>query len=152
ELAVVAALDEQPLRMRLLEERRADLSGRDVRRDREHRHTAPVSVVQSLDQMRVARAAAARADGEPAGEVRLRRRRERAGFLIPDVDPLDAFRAPDRIHEGVQAVADDAVHARDAGLTEDVHELLCDVAHESLLSRSASPRAGSSARPGTTQG
>ena len=49
ELAVVAALDEQPLGVRLLEEGGTDLLGRDVRGDGEYRHAAPVRVVQSLD-------------------------------------------------------------------------------------------------------
>ena len=50
-LAVHAALAEQLLRMGLLEIAPADLLPRDVRRDRQHRHPAPVRVEQAVDQV-----------------------------------------------------------------------------------------------------
>src|SRR4029450_6088094 len=100
-----------------------------------------VSVVQALDQVRVPRPAATRADREPAGEVRLGRRREGARLLVADVDPFDAFGRSDRVHEGVQAVTDHAVHTGDASLDEDVDKLLSDGAHCGLLlGRSSSRR------------
>lgn len=38
--------------------------------------------------------------------------------------PLDAVGAPDHVHDRVEAVADDAVAALDAGLPKDVDQLL----------------------------
>jgi hypothetical protein len=49
----------------------ADLLRRDVRGKREHRRAAAVRVVRPLHQVRVARAAAARAHGQPAGQLPL---------------------------------------------------------------------------------
>ena len=87
-----------------------------MRGDRKYRGAAAVSVVQSLNQVRVPRSAAACADREPPGELRFGRRCERPRLLVADVDPLDPRRSSDGVHEGVQAVTDDAIYTRDAGL------------------------------------
>jgi hypothetical protein len=72
--------------------------------------------------------------------VRLGRSREGARLLIADVDPFDPFRPSDRVHEGVQAVTDHAVHTGDAGLDEDVDKLLSDGAQGGLLLEHSSSR------------
>jgi len=85
--------------------------------------------------MGVPGSAAARTDHEPAGELRLGRRCEGSRLLVADVDPGDALGASDRVHEGVEAVADHAVHTADASLLEYLDELLGDGAQGDLLSR-----------------
>ena len=87
-----AALAEQLLRVGLLEVAAADLGARDVRGDRQHRHPAAVRVEQPVDQVQVARSAAARAHRELAGQRGLGGRRERRRLLVADVDPGDRRR------------------------------------------------------------
>ena len=111
ELAVDAAVPEQILRMRLLEVVRADLGARDVRGDREHRHPAALRVVETVDQMQVARAATACADRQLSGQRGIRRRRERGCLLVTDVLPRDFAGAPDRVGETIEAVTREAVDA-----------------------------------------
>jgi hypothetical protein len=105
QFAVDAALTEQVLGMRFLEVLRPDLAARDVRRDREHRHPAALGVEQSVDQVQVAGAAAARAHRELTGQRCVGGRGERRRLLVPDVLPGDVTRAPDGIGETVEAVA-----------------------------------------------
>ena len=75
ELAEAAALREQALGVGLLEVAGADLGRGDVRGDGEHRRAAAVGVVEPLDEVGVAGAAGSRAHREPAGDLRLGRRR-----------------------------------------------------------------------------
>ena len=77
--------------MGLLEILPADLGGRDVRGDRQHRHVAAVRVEQPADQVQVARPAAC-AHRQLPGQRRLGRCREPRGLLMPDMqDPLLAL-------------------------------------------------------------
>ena len=102
--------------MRRLEIVDADLAARDVCRDRQHRHAAAMAVEQAVDQMQVARPAAAGADRQLAGQMRLGTRGKGTGLLVPHVDPVDGSQAPQRIGEAVQRIADDAIDALDARL------------------------------------
>lgn len=61
---------------------------------------------------------------EGAGDLGLGAGREGGGLLVPDLDPVDSVRSADRVHDGVQAVADDPVHPPHARAHEDVDELL----------------------------
>lgn len=106
QLAVVTALGEQLLGMRLLEEPGPDLVARDVGGKRQHRRAAAVRVIQALDEMRVARAGAPGAHREPPGELRLRPGRKRGRLLVVDMDPFDAVGAMHHVDDGVEAVAD----------------------------------------------
>jgi hypothetical protein len=126
ELAEMAALLEQELRMGLLKIAAADLGRRDLRGDAEHGHARAVAVEQSVDEVQVARSAAAGADGELAAQMRLGPGRERGDLLVPYMDPLDLALAADGVSEPVQAVADDAVDPLDARSGERLGELICD--------------------------
>ena len=76
-------------------------------------HARAVAVEQAVDEMQVARPAAARADRELAGQVGLGAGRESGGLLVPDMDPLDLALPAHRVGEAVQAVADEAVDPLD---------------------------------------
>lgn len=128
-LAVVAAIDEQPLGMGLLEVAAADLGAGDLRGQREHRRAGAVRVVQALDQVGVAGAAASGADREPPGDLRLGGGGERAGLLVAHVYPLDAVGAADGVHDRVEAVAHDPVDPPHSRLEQHLDELLGDRAH-----------------------
>ena len=115
QLAVHAALAEQLLRMGLLEVLPADLLGRDVRGDGQHRDPAAVGVEQAVDQVQVARSAAGRAHRQFPGQRRLGGRRERGRLLVPDVLPGDRAVAAHRVGEPVQRIPGNPVyplHAR----------------------------------------
>jgi hypothetical protein len=67
----------------------ADLGGRNVRRYREDRRSAPVAVEETVDQMQISGSAAPGADGQFAGQLRLCARCECRRFLVPDMNPFD---------------------------------------------------------------
>ena len=56
--------------------------------------------------------------------------RESRHFFMPDMHPLDLALAADRVGEPIQAVADDAIDALDAGRRESLGELICDCFHD----------------------
>ena len=68
--------------MRLLEVGAADLGARDLGGDRQHRNAAAMAVEQAVDQVQVARPAAAGADRELAGQLRLGAGGERRHLLV----------------------------------------------------------------------
>jgi hypothetical protein len=97
--------------VRLLEVVRTDFRARDVRGDRQHRNPAALRVVETVDQVQVARAAAAGADRQLSGQRGIRRRRARGRLLVTDVLPRDFAGAPERVGEPVEAVTRQAVDA-----------------------------------------
>jgi len=125
-LAVVATLREEVLRVGLLEVSAADLMGGDLRGNGEHGHTAPVAIVQPVDQVQVARAAAAGADGELAGEVRFCSRGEGCRLLVPHGDPSKPVLSPDGIGDSVERVSRDPIDPRHFSADEGVHQQFCD--------------------------
>jgi len=112
--------------MRCLEVIDADLAARDVRSDRQHGHVVALRVKQAVDEMEVARTAAARADRELAREVGLGAGCEGGTLFVANVNPLDGVQRPQGIGEAVQRVATDAINALDARLGEGLrHEVRC---------------------------
>ena len=114
QFAIVAAFLEQRLRMGLLEIAGADLRRRNLRGDRQHRHPRAVAIKQAVDQMQIARSAAAGADREFAGQMRFGAGRESGNLFMPDMNPLDLGLPAQRVGQPIQAVADDAIDPLDA--------------------------------------
>ena len=103
-----------------------------------------MTVVQPVDQVKIAGSAAAGADDEAPGEVSLRAGCEGRHFLVPHVYPFDLALAPQRVRDAVETVADDAVHALDAGARENLDELIRDRSgHHVLLAMRLGARAAS---------
>jgi hypothetical protein len=102
QLAVVAALPKEVLRVGLLKVSAADLTGGDLRGNGENRYAVTVAVVEPVDQVEVARAAAAGADGETPGEVRLGSRGEGRSLFVPRVDPSELVLSPDGVGDPVE--------------------------------------------------
>jgi hypothetical protein len=123
ELAVMAALLEQHLRMRLLEVAGADLRRGNVRRDGKNGHARSMVIEKAVDQMEVARFAAAGAHRKFTGQMRLGARREGGHFLVPNVDPLDRALSTNSIGQAVEAVSDDSIGPLDARDRECLREL-----------------------------
>src|SRR5262245_20970310 len=118
QLDVVAAFREQALGMGGLEVVDADLPARNMRGDRQHRHTAAMTIVKPVDEVQVARTAATGADRKLAGEMRLGAGGEGRGFLVAHMNPVDAFDAAQRVGEPVERIAYDAVDTPDTGLLQ----------------------------------
>ena len=116
ELAIMAALLKEILRVRLLEIATTDLSGRDLGRDRKHRHAASMRVEEPVDEMQVARPAGARTDRQIARHLGFAGGGESRNLLMPDMHPFDRAPASQRLRETVQTVAHDPVNALDAGI------------------------------------
>ena len=124
EFAIVAALPEQRLWMRLLKVAGADLRRRDLRRDSENGHARTVAVEEAIDEVQVARPATAGAHGEFARQMRLRARRKSADLLMPDMDPLDLPLPADRVGQAIEAIADNSIDSLDARGGERLCELV----------------------------
>ena len=107
-----------------------------LRRDRQHRDPAPVGVIQAVDQVQVARPAAACAHRQLAGQRGLRAGRERGGLLVAHVLPGDAAIAAHRIGEPIQGVTGNPVDpAHPRAFQQRHHRVSHAGSHGLLLSR-----------------
>jgi hypothetical protein len=86
--------------------------------------------------------------------MRLRTRCKGGDFLVPDMDPFDLALPTKRVRQTIEAIADDAIDALDAGHCEHFRKLICDCSDHgtSRLSSSGSqpaldPRIAPDARP-----
>ena len=113
---VVAALLEQALGVRGLKVVNADFTARNVRGQRQHRHTAAMGVEQAVDQMQVAGPATAGTHRQFAGQMRFSACGKGCGFFVAHVNPLDLLLAAQRVGKAVQRIADHAIHTFNAGL------------------------------------
>jgi hypothetical protein len=102
-----------------------------------------VAVEQAVDEMQVARSAAARADRELTREMGLATGGKRRDLLVPDVNPFDLALAAQRVGQPVEAVTDDAVNAFDSRRHENVGKLIRDrLCHRSFPPRAPDARSG----------
>src|ERR1700735_2291212 len=85
-----------------------------------------MAVEQSVDQMQIARSAAAGAHREIAGQMRFGARREGGHLFVPDVPPLDVSAAAYDVGQAVEAIADDAEYALHSGRHQGIYELISD--------------------------
>lgn len=90
-LAVIAALFEKILRMRLLEAVAVDFDTEDVRGNGEYGNPAAIAVEEAVDEVQVARTAARGAGGEGAGKVCVGPRGEGSNLLVAHA-PIRWFR------------------------------------------------------------
>jgi hypothetical protein len=113
-LAVVAAVLEEDVRASLLKVVAPALAAGNLRGDGQNGDAAPVAVVEPVDEVHVAGAAASGAHGERAREVRLRPGREGRHLLVAYADPFDAVLFAQALGDAVERVAHHAVDAADA--------------------------------------
>ena len=128
-LAVDAALLEEVLRVGLLEVPAADLRARDLRGDRQDRHPAALGVEEAVDQVQVARAAAAEDDGELTGQLGVGGGREGCRLLVADQAPGDGPVASHGLGEAVERVPRHPVGAGHPVGPERGDDVVCDRAH-----------------------
>jgi len=110
--------------MGLLEVAAADLPGRDMRGNRQHRRPAAVRIEQAVDEVEIARPARPGAYGESAGNLRLTRGGESSHLLMSNLYQSIASR---RLGEAVQAVSHHAEDAFHPGLDQGLGDQVSDV-------------------------
>ena len=86
-LAEVTAVGEEPFRMGFLEVSAAKLAARYMRGDRQHGNAASMTVIQTVDQVQVARSRTPRTDAQLACEVRFGAGGKGARLLVAHVYP-----------------------------------------------------------------
>ena len=109
ELAIVAALGEQGLRVCLLEVAGSDLCRGDMCGDGQDGSPGSMAIEQAVDEMDMAWPAGARTDRQLPGDLTFRAGREGADLFVAHMHPVDDAPRPDRLGHGVEAVADDTV-------------------------------------------
>jgi hypothetical protein len=80
--------------------------------------------------MQITRPAAAGADGERTGQMRLGSGRERSHFLVPDGNPFYSSLTLKRVSQAIEAVSDDSVNALDTRGDEYLLELIGNCLHD----------------------
>src|SRR6266542_3485301 len=111
QLTVMATFAKELFRMGLLEVPAADFTARNMRCNRQDWDTAAVSVIQTVDQMEIARPAAPGTDRQAACQMRLRAGCKRGSFFMPHRYPFDIVAPTDRIGHSVEGVP---CHAADS--------------------------------------
>jgi hypothetical protein len=86
---IMAAVPEQVFRMSSLEIINPDFAAGNMGRDCQNRHMVALAIEQAIDQMQIARTAAAGTDSKISGEMSLGACRESGGLLMAHVDPAD---------------------------------------------------------------
>jgi hypothetical protein len=92
-----------------------DLGARDLSCDRENGHARTVRIIQTVNQMQIAGAATAGANGKRASEMRLCAGRERGSLFVSRMDPFDIAAAAQRVGYSIETVADDSVDSANTG-------------------------------------
>lgn len=121
--------------MRFQEVSGADFGRGNLRGDGEHGHSRSVAIKQAIYEVQITRSAAAGADREITREMRLRTRCKRRDFLMPDMNPFDLSLAAKRVGQTIEAIADDAIDALDAGRCEHFRKLICDCSYHDIFLR-----------------
>src|SRR5580658_5094911 len=83
-----------------------------------------MAVEQSVDQMQIARSAAAGAYREITCQMGFCAGREGGHFFVPNVHPLDISATAHDIRQAVEAIADDAEYALHTGRHQGIYELI----------------------------
>src|ERR1700684_1280631 len=115
--------------MRFLEIARADLGRGNLGGNGEYRHSRSVAIKEAIDEMQIARSAAAGADREITREMRLRTCCKSRDLLVPNMNPVDLSLATKRVCQTIEAIPDDAIDALDAGRCEHFRKLICDCSY-----------------------
>ena len=136
QLDKVAALLEQFLGMGFLKVIQANLRGRNLRGNRQHRHMVAMAVEQPIDQMQVTRPATAGAHRQLAGGRRFGTGSEGGDLLVAHMHPLDAVHAAQGVGQAIEAVAGEPPDTLDTRLFQGGRQLLgqVDFRHEELQS------------------
>src|SRR5437870_10320643 len=116
--------------MGLLEIIGADFAARDLRCNREDRQTAAVTVEEPVDEVKIAGAAAPGTHCELSSHVRVSAGGKGRYLLVPHMDPLDSFLAPNCLSYPVERIAHDTIDSFDSGFDQRLNEVFCYCRHD----------------------
>ena len=83
-----------------------------------------MAVEKAVNEVQIARPAAASTNGQLARQMRLGTSRKGGDLFVPDVDPLDLALASQSVGEAVEAIADNAIDPLDAHRGQGLRELI----------------------------
>jgi hypothetical protein len=113
--------------MGFLEVSAAELARRNMCGERQHRNATSMTVIQTVDQVQMARSRTAGADAQLAREVRLGAGGKGTHLLVAHLYPCHVVVAENCICEAVQGVAGYAVDPSHAHAREHVYDHLRDI-------------------------
>src|ERR1700733_1026131 len=126
ELTIMAAFPEQRLWVRLLEIARSDLRTRDMRGDDQYRRHAAVRIIDAIEEVHIARSAAADTYRQLTRQLGFGACRKRRNFFVPVMPPFDRLVFPYLMSNGIGRVSHKAMDLRDTRLDEGVDDHFCD--------------------------
>ncbi len=112
--------------MRLLKVVAANFRAGNVCRDRQDRCAVPVAIKKSVDQVKIARPAAACAYGQLAGQMSLSSGSKRRRLFIAHVYPVNRLGFTQRIGKTIQRIANNAVNPLHVGRKQRFNHYLGD--------------------------
>jgi hypothetical protein len=125
EFDVMAAVLEYGFRVRCLKVIDPYLGAWDVCGNSQNRYAAALAIEQAVDQMQVARTAAAGADRKASGEMGLCSRCESGSLFVPHVDPVNRLSPSQGVGKAVERVADNTINPLHAGLLKCFDKEFC---------------------------
>src|SRR5437016_12524300 len=113
----MTALRKQMFRVCLLKISAADCVAGNLRRNGEHGNSAAMAIVEAVDQMEIARAAASGTHRQLFCQLCFRAGSERRCFFVSDRYPFQIFPRTNGIGKAVESITDQSVHS--------LHAILC---------------------------
>jgi hypothetical protein len=121
----MTTLRKEMFRVGFLKITTSELIAWNLRCNRQHRNTAAMAVVESVDQMQVTWTTTSSAHRQIPGEVSFRSRRECCGFFMPDGYPLDVVPRSDRFGNSIEGVSGKSVDPLNPSCHQSVNEQMC---------------------------
>ena len=100
----------------------SDFSAGNLGGDGENRNAAAVTVVETIDEVKISGATASGAYGKLSADLGLATRGESGYFFVADHLPINAIVGTDGVGEAVEGVASYTIDAFDAGFQEGFYE------------------------------
>jgi hypothetical protein len=110
--------------MRLLKVAATYLMTRNLRRNREYRDAIAMTIEETVDEVKIARATTASAHSDLSCEMGLRSGSKRGCLFVPHMHPFDLFTFPDYLGQAIQRIANHSVDPLYACVQQCVDEYL----------------------------
>jgi hypothetical protein len=108
--------------MRLLKIAAPNFLTWNLRGDGKNWNTTAVTIVKSIDQMQISRAATSGTNREAAGKMGFRAGGERGRFFVSHVNPFHALLFANRIGDPIEGITADSVDSFHAGLRKSLDD------------------------------
>ncbi len=111
----MTAILEELIRVGFLKIGAADFTTGNMGCDRQHRYAAAMAIIETVDQMHVARSTTSGADRQFARQMRLRPGSKGSGFLMAHGNPFDVLAFADLLQDAVKRISHNSVNTFDSG-------------------------------------